>query len=344
MRFNYTERLGVLESGLVFTKQLKWIYRDQPLVDVGIDALIEESINGEPTGKFLAAQIKSGKGNVYETDYSFTYYISNIHYEYWLNLDLPIILIVYIEELEQLFWEFISSENIQRTNKQWKIELQKNKLLSKDSRIELESIIKSNIKGEFVKQFLNGKITDEKLSEIIEGTESIEASQIHLTNMTHIMNQCGEGLTKFTIKISHYGRKGLNDKSREVKGVIAESSVFINTISSKLDDELELFTPKFIKGFSSYEKLSMIFFELTQNYEEMDNNYRIIEQLLREINYCITEVKNLRKAVSNLPLQYNSLSKARKNYIETCNRIIYEFKAVNSMCFEFLDWLNKRIN
>jgi len=344
MRFNYKERLGVLESGIVFTKQLKWIYRDQPLVDVGIDALIEESINGDPTGKFLAAQIKSGRGNIYETENSYTYYISNIHYEYWLNLDLPIILIVHIEELDKLFWELVSKENILRTNKKWKIELPKTKELCSDSKLELESIIQSNIKGEFVKQFLKGEITPEKSAEIIEGTKKLETSVVHLTNMAEIMTECGTGLTKFSIKINHYAKKGLNEKSREIKKQIADSSIFINSISTKLDEELELFTPKFIKGFSSFEKLSMILFELTQNYEEMENNYKIIEELPPNINFCITEIKNLRKSVSNLPMNFNALAKARTNYIDTCNRIISEFKVVNSMCFEFLDWLNKRIN
>lgn len=344
MRFNYKERLGVLESGLVFTKQLKWIYRDQPLVDLGIDALIEEAIEGEPTGKFLAAQIKSGKGNVYESKFSYTYYISNIHYEYWLNLDLPIILIVYIEELDKLYWEIISKENIEKTDKKWKLKLSKKKELCIESKSDLESIIQSNIKGEFVKQFLSGKITEEKISEILEGTQEINSSVIHLTTMAEILADSGKGLTKLTIKLNHHTRKGLNDKSREVIRIIDESSKFIKSTAEKLDNELELFTPKFIKGFSSYEKLSMILFELTQNYEEMENNYTIIEQLPPNINYCISEIKKLRKAVSSLPLNYNTLANARIKYIETCNRIIAEFKVVNSMCFDFLDWLNKRIN
>jgi len=62
------------------------------------------------------------------------------------------------------------------------------------------------------------------------------------------------------------------------------------------------------------------------------------------VNYCITEIKNLRKAMSKLPINYNSLAKARKKYIETCGSIISEFKVVNSMSFEFLNWLNRRIN
>ena len=62
-RYRKTERLGVVETDRIVTKYLGWIFREQPVVDVGIDALIEESEEGYPKGRFLAAQIKTGKGN-----------------------------------------------------------------------------------------------------------------------------------------------------------------------------------------------------------------------------------------------------------------------------------------
>jgi hypothetical protein len=37
MRYNQTERLGVVETDLIVTKKLRWIFREQPIVDVGID-------------------------------------------------------------------------------------------------------------------------------------------------------------------------------------------------------------------------------------------------------------------------------------------------------------------
>ena len=63
MRYARTERLGVIETDRIITKEIGWIFRERPIVDVGLDAIIEQSEDGNPKGKFLAVQIKTGKGN-----------------------------------------------------------------------------------------------------------------------------------------------------------------------------------------------------------------------------------------------------------------------------------------
>lgn len=42
MRYNFTERLGVIETDRIVTKTLGWIFREQPIVDVGLDPIIEQ--------------------------------------------------------------------------------------------------------------------------------------------------------------------------------------------------------------------------------------------------------------------------------------------------------------
>jgi len=118
MRDSNTERIGVYASALIFTKDIKWVFREQTIVDVGIDALIEQSIDGDPTGQFIAAQIKSGLGNFHESTDYLTYYVSNIHYNYWLNFNLPIILIAHLPNTEETIWEVINEINLQSTDKQ----------------------------------------------------------------------------------------------------------------------------------------------------------------------------------------------------------------------------------
>tara|TARA_R110002049_G_scaffold175107_1_gene342405 strand:- start:911 stop:1132 length:222 start_codon:yes stop_codon:yes gene_type:complete len=73
MRYNSTERIGVNATESIFIREFDWIFREQPIVDVGIDALIEQSENGNPTGKFIALQIKSGKGNFSVSNEKLTY-------------------------------------------------------------------------------------------------------------------------------------------------------------------------------------------------------------------------------------------------------------------------------
>ena len=84
MRYNQVELIGVNAVQRIFIEDLNWIFREQPLVDVGIDAMIEAVINQNPSGKFLGAQIKSGKGNFHIKEKSYTYYASDINYKYWI--------------------------------------------------------------------------------------------------------------------------------------------------------------------------------------------------------------------------------------------------------------------
>ncbi|MDT8278588.1 DUF4365 domain-containing protein [Roseomonas mucosa] len=56
-----TERVGVQEVNLIFTKRLKWFFREQTISDFGVDAEVEiVDEEGEPTGQLIALQVKSG--------------------------------------------------------------------------------------------------------------------------------------------------------------------------------------------------------------------------------------------------------------------------------------------
>jgi hypothetical protein len=56
---------GVHAVELIFTRDFRWIFREQPKADLGIDAYVEVCRDGEPTGSLLALQIKAGeKGQV----------------------------------------------------------------------------------------------------------------------------------------------------------------------------------------------------------------------------------------------------------------------------------------
>lgn len=58
-RFSPTEQIGVTAVGHIVFKELKWIFREQPICDMGIDAQIE-LVDERPTGKLIGVQIKAG--------------------------------------------------------------------------------------------------------------------------------------------------------------------------------------------------------------------------------------------------------------------------------------------
>lgn len=57
-------RLGVSAVSSIVQEDLKWIFREQPKDDFGIDAYIEICDKGKPTGRLIAVQIKIGRAHV----------------------------------------------------------------------------------------------------------------------------------------------------------------------------------------------------------------------------------------------------------------------------------------
>ena len=64
------ERIGVLECGAAFQK-IGFMFREQPIGDYGIDAIIETRDDKYLSGKLIAVQIKSGDSYFKEQNRNF---------------------------------------------------------------------------------------------------------------------------------------------------------------------------------------------------------------------------------------------------------------------------------
>jgi hypothetical protein len=75
-------------------------------LEAGIDGIAEIMIEGEPTARMIAVQVKSTGSGSYtsETDQGFTYLLTSKDLDYWRTSNLPVILVVYRESDETLFW------------------------------------------------------------------------------------------------------------------------------------------------------------------------------------------------------------------------------------------------
>ncbi len=71
--------------------------------DLGIDAMIEIIKNEKPTGKLIAAQIKSGKSYFNKEKNLCKIPVKN-HFDYWINYHLPVYGIVYIPKNGDAYW------------------------------------------------------------------------------------------------------------------------------------------------------------------------------------------------------------------------------------------------
>ncbi len=136
-RYSATEQIGVHAVGSAVVDDLGWIFREQPIADMGIDAHIE-LVEGEPTGKLIGVQIKTGRGNFKETKDAYTYYGSDVHLDYWSNHSLPVILVAHIPETKETLWVLVNQHTVTKTKKGWKIDIPKTTTFGAHSRSDLE--------------------------------------------------------------------------------------------------------------------------------------------------------------------------------------------------------------
>lgn len=120
-RYSSTEQIGVHKVASIFLSELDWIFREQPISDMGIDAHVEVTEDGNPTGRLLGIQIKTGKGNFHPTPQGLIYYGSSAHLNYWLKHRLPVILVAHLPETDVTYWVQVQPSSIEKTQKAWKI-------------------------------------------------------------------------------------------------------------------------------------------------------------------------------------------------------------------------------
>lgn len=139
-RYTPTERIGVNAVEDIVLNELSWIFREQPIVDMGIDAHIELVADDNPTGKLVALQIKSGGGNFHETDADLVYYGKLEHLDYWTGHSLPVVLVAHVPERNLTCWVHVSEATATRTEKAWKIGIPKKQLLDKSAKEALTKL------------------------------------------------------------------------------------------------------------------------------------------------------------------------------------------------------------
>lgn len=277
-RVNNKERAGLHFIAHLFESEYNWIFREQPISDVGIDAIIEKSVEGDPTGKLLALQIKSGKGNVKENDDSWTYYISNTHYYYWTNFEIPVVIALYVKSKKKnVYWQYLKKTKIKRTKTRWKIEIPKSQRLNKASFKELNKIIiyeKAIYRHKDKTNNINTQIEIGAYSAIFQVKYSVNVITDHVVELGNNLNKLHEQLQnsikqkdpselKFTIYISKY----------ELQYVLSSYAERVNT-------EIQIFTKLFCDALYGL-KLKHRILEGVDNIQVIKNKQDELENLVK---------------------------------------------------------------
>lgn len=156
-RYISTERLGVNATANLIVKKIKWIFREQPICDMGIDAHIESVVEGNPTGKLIGIQIKTGLSHFQDKGNSLVFYGKLLHLDYWLNYSLPVILVAHLPDTNETYWVHINKKNAKKTKKHWKIEISKKQILNSTAKKLLEKIIDGSEEEKKLRQLFFSK-------------------------------------------------------------------------------------------------------------------------------------------------------------------------------------------
>ena len=189
-RYTTTNDIGVAILNLRIPKDLGWICRDITKSDVGVDATIEQVVNGKPTAKYISVQLKTGEGNVYvDKEGNFIYYIDKTHYDYWLSSSIPVILAYCDPIKEVIYWELLKKRNIRKSRGEdnYKIKILNTHTLSADSLEELNSIIDT-----YQTEFELPDMDDDDVCDVEYWNELLENCAETISNSRLVLDQLDE--------------------------------------------------------------------------------------------------------------------------------------------------------
>lgn len=341
MRYDRTERFGVIETDRIITKEIGWIFREQPIVDVGLDAIIEQSEDGNPTGKFLAVQIKTGKGNFQVSEKKITYYVSNIHYNYWLNLEIPIILIAHFPESDKTYWQQINEHNLKKTKKQWKLEIPTFQELNKKSKNRLTDILSDKSQKSFVFELYKGKVEPDSLFDIAEDVNCITDSIKNVKNFVELLLGLKEKTDLFNADLKKFSDRGLSYNDLEVRASIKGFARQITIISKSIENELIIFSELYSIGFYAYEQVIHFHYLFTKDLYEFEEAKKSIFPIPSALDEALKGIAVMRNGVSKLPNQFSVLKEAKLYLLEVIDMIIMEYTEAKSMAEKIIINLEK---
>lgn len=111
-----TERIGVYHCGEI-AESNNWMFREQPVDDIGIDAHMEFIESSGKSKQLLALQIKSGTSWFEEKKDGYVFFrdINQRQYNYWTMNPLPCIVVLYNPVDKMCIWQKLTAETIEKT-------------------------------------------------------------------------------------------------------------------------------------------------------------------------------------------------------------------------------------
>jgi hypothetical protein len=142
------EGLGVGTAKAEFSRW-GWAFREQPVPDFGIDAHVEPSHEGRPSGQLIALQIKAGPSYFAEAvPGGWVYRGSDTQLRYWLGHSLPVVLLLHNPVSGVTYWARMGRDTVDFdtgdfAGGRWKMVVPSAQVLSLGAREEFRALAES---------------------------------------------------------------------------------------------------------------------------------------------------------------------------------------------------------
>lgn len=134
-----TGQAGEYFVGAIIASELEFIYRIQPIADIGIDGEIEIiNDDGSSTAKIVKVQVKSSTFK----QFPHVIYVDSKDYEYWELLNVPVIVCLAEIDKREVYWKH-ANDGI-KNNGSYKYNFSEEDKLTKDSKGRIKSIAKKS--------------------------------------------------------------------------------------------------------------------------------------------------------------------------------------------------------
>ncbi|MBK9273964.1 MAG: DUF4365 domain-containing protein [Flavobacteriales bacterium] len=328
-RFNATEHIGLYEVGLIFLRDIGWIYRQQPSADVGMDALVEEAVGSNPTGRFLMVQVKSGEGNVRVTKNEFVYSMSGVHYEYYLQVEMPVILVLYSPSKKIAWWNVVNRTTVVRAGAGWKLRINKLRQLNSTSLDELTTILE-----EFATGRRTARTTDYPERSVEE--LSADAGQIGectepLSEIVNAQREFSQSIRIITSNFALYNNRRLNINSPEIRNALSKTNRQLLKFANRITKNSRNFSTHFTKSVSAVEVIILLFGDRPEIWTQYPILLPAMKRLRDSLDKSIPEAEGLLHALEALDTKFNQLLTGRLRSIAAIDALISDLRDSRSL-------------
>jgi len=139
-----TGKIGLDAVSHIVNDDLRWLFRVIPGEnDFGIDGHLDIVLgDGSVTGQSIAVQIKCGESYLREkTAMGYVFHGENKHLNFYLNSQLPVLIILCDPDTRKCYWELVEAEKTEATRGGWKLIVPFSQILSAQSKDSLLNIV-----------------------------------------------------------------------------------------------------------------------------------------------------------------------------------------------------------